>query len=111
MPSENFSLFFRFDPAPYTQFRDPGVRPAPWGAFRLRGKAVVLFEAELPWFEPRTSSIRRGRCIHSAMPHPWLKNFLFVDFEWIDKLDCMQKKFSSEHGCRCAEKTQGLTFE
>ena len=45
------------------------MRPAPQGAFRLQGKEVVFFEAEWPGFEPRTSSIRRGRSIHSATPH------------------------------------------
>ena len=31
------SYFFLLDPAPYTQFRDPGVRPAPRGASRASG--------------------------------------------------------------------------
>ena len=39
----NETHFFLLNPAPYTQFRDPGVRPAPRGAFRLRGKEVVFF--------------------------------------------------------------------
>ena len=51
------NLFFCLTPPPYTQFRDPGVRPAPRGAFRLRGKEVVFFEAEWPGFEPLTLSI------------------------------------------------------
>ena len=59
--------FFCLTPPPYSQFRDPGVRPAPQGA--IRGKEVVFFEAEWPGFEPWTSSIRRGRSIHSATPH------------------------------------------
>ena len=62
-------FFFCLTPPPYSQFRDPGVRPAPRGAIRLRGKEVVFFEAEWPGFEPRTSNIRRGRYIHSATPH------------------------------------------
>ena len=33
------------------------------------GKEVVFFVAEWPGFEPRTSSIRRGRSIHSTTPH------------------------------------------
>ena len=41
---------------------------------------MVFFEAEWPGFEPRTSSIRRGRSIHSATPHlasPSLDNISF----------------------------------
>ena len=65
----NLCLFLGLTLPPYTQFRDPGVRPAPRGTFWLRGKEVVFFEAEWPGFEPQTSSIRRGRSIHSATPH------------------------------------------
>ena len=56
--TKNRSFFFCLTPPPYSQFRDPGVRPAPRGAIRLRGKEVVFFEAEWPGFEPRTTSIR-----------------------------------------------------
>ena len=62
-------FFFCLTPPPYTQFRDLGVWPAPRGAFGLRGKEVVFLEVEWPGFEPRTSSIRRGRSIHSATSH------------------------------------------
>ena len=64
-----YRIFFCLTPPPYTQFRDPGVCPALWGASRLRGKEVVFFEAKWPGLEPLTSSIRRGRSIHSATPH------------------------------------------
>ena len=60
--------FFCLTPPPYTQFRDLGVRPAPRGAFGLRGKEEVFLEVEWPRFEPRTSSIRRGSTIHAATP-------------------------------------------
>ena len=53
-PNLGGPYFFLFDPAPFTQFRHQGVRPAPQG---------------VAGFEPRTSSIRRGRFIHSTMPH------------------------------------------
>ena len=67
--STNFaSLFFCLTPHPYTQFRDREARSAPRGAFRLQCKEVVFFEVEWPGFESRTSSIRRGRSIHSATP-------------------------------------------
>ena len=33
--------FFWFDPAPFTQFRDPGVRPAPRGAYLNLGQCVL----------------------------------------------------------------------
>ena len=42
-PQESLFPFFLLTPTPYTQFRDPGGRPAPWGAFRLRGKEVGIF--------------------------------------------------------------------
>ena len=35
----------------------------------LWGKEVVFSEMEWPGFKPRTSSIRRGRSIHSTTPH------------------------------------------
>ena len=63
-------IFFGLTPPPYTQFRDPGVRPAPQGGpMGLQGKEVVFFEMEWPGFKPRTSSIRRGCSIHSTTPH------------------------------------------
>ena len=37
-------FFFGLTLPPYTQFRDLGVRPAPQGAFRLRGKEVVFLK-------------------------------------------------------------------
>ena len=40
----NLHAFFCLTPPPYTQFRDMGVRPAPPGASRLRGKDVVFFK-------------------------------------------------------------------
>ena len=67
---------------------EPGVTPnsgndathlAP-GSLLVSGKEVVFFEMEWPGFEPRTSSIRRGRSIHSTTPHlaPLLPRIVFV---------------------------------
>ena len=50
----------------------------PRGAFRLRVKEVVFFEAEWPEFEPRTLSMRRGRSIHSATPHLAKSTFMTI---------------------------------
>ena len=38
-----FFTFFLFDLAPLHSIQRSGVRPAPQGAFRLRGKEVVFF--------------------------------------------------------------------
>ena len=52
-PQESLFPFFLVTPTRYTQSRDTGVRPAPWGAFRLRGNEVVFSDGA--GFEPRTS--------------------------------------------------------
>ena len=44
--------FFLLEPAPLHSIQRSGVRLAPPGAFRRRGKEVVFFEAEWLGFEP-----------------------------------------------------------
>ena len=67
-------VFFCLTPPPYTQFRDMGVRPAPRGAFRLRGKEVVFsqgagFEAKVfSWsFGNKTTDVIRSNCRSSSV--------------------------------------------
>jgi len=58
----------------FTQFRDPVLRPAPRGAFRLRGKEVVFlqgagFEAKVfSWsFGNKTTDVIRSNCRSSSV--------------------------------------------
>ena len=52
--------FFLLDPAPLCSIQRSG------GAFRLRGKEVVFFEAEWPGFGPRTSRLKSCLLLCSA---------------------------------------------
>ena len=60
--------FFWSETGVTSQFRIGSTHLAP-KSHSVSGKEVVFFEMEWPGFEPRTSSIRRGRSIHSTTPH------------------------------------------
>ena len=46
-------------------------------------EVVVFLEAEWPGFEPRTSSIRKGRSIHSAIAPPGLEVHFQASNEYV----------------------------